>query len=81
MDVKLPSVIQVQRRGARRTPNPREALALVLGALGTLGRLSGVKAANVEWNGQPAALAVIEGAQFGEDAQGNTTLETNNECD
>lgn len=74
-EVKLPSAIQVQRRGARRLPNPREALALVLGALGTLGRMSGVKILNIELHGQPAALTIIEGAQFGEDAQGNTILE------
>lgn len=60
-------------------PNPREALALVLGALGTLGRLSGVRAANVEWNGQPAAVTIIAGARFGEDAQGHTTLEGSDE--
>jgi len=47
----------------------------VLGALGTLTRSSGVRTINTEMNGQPVALALIEGAQFGEDANGNTTLE------
>ncbi|MBI1793365.1 MAG: hypothetical protein HYR70_04150 [Chloroflexi bacterium] len=47
---------------------------MVLGALGTLNRSSGVKTINTEMNGQPVALAVIEGARFGEDHNGNTTL-------
>ena len=72
--IKLPNAIQVQRRGARRLPNPREALAMVLGALGTLNRSSGVQTLNTEMNGMPVALALIEGAQFGEDTEGNTTL-------
>ena len=72
--IKLPNAIQVQRRGARRLPNPREALAMVLGALGTLNRSSGVQTLNMEVNGRPVALAMIEGAQFGEDTEGNTTL-------
>ena len=71
----LPGSIQVQRRGARRLPNLGEALSLALGALGTLNRLSGVKIHNTEMDGHPVALALIEGAQFGEDAEGNTTLE------
>lgn len=70
-----PGAIQVQRRGASRLPHPREALALVLGALGTLNRSSGVRTFNTEINGQVVALALIEGAQFGEDTEGNTTLE------
>jgi len=49
-------------------------LALVLGALGTLNRSSGVRTVNTEVNGQLVALALIEGAQFGEDTEGNTTL-------
>lgn len=47
----------------------------MLGALGTLNRSSGVRAINMKMNGQPVALAVIEGAQFGEDKEGNTTLD------
>jgi len=70
-----PGAIQVQRRGVSRLPYLSEALALVLGALGTLTRSSGVRTINTEMNGQPIALALIEGAQFGEDANGNTTLE------
>ena len=72
--IKLPNAIQVQRRGARRLPNLREALAMVLGSLGTLSRSSGVRTLNTELNGKPVALAFIEGARFGEDNEGNTTL-------
>lgn len=70
-----PGAIQVQRRGVSRLPHLSEALALVLGALGTLTRSSGVRTINTEINGRQVALAMIEGAQFGEDANGNTTLE------
>ena len=47
---------------------------MVLGALGTLNRSSGVQTVNTEMNGKPIALALIEDAQFGEDTEGNTTL-------
>ena len=49
---------------------------MVLGSLGTLNRSSGVRTLNVELNGQPIALALIEGALFGEDNEGNTTLDS-----
>jgi len=42
--------------------------------LGTLNRSSGVRTINTKMNGQPVALAMIEGALFGEDTEGNTTL-------
>jgi hypothetical protein len=48
---------------------------MVLGALGTLNRSSGVQTLNAEMNGKPIALALIEDAQFGEDNEGNTTLD------
>jgi len=70
-----PGAIQVQRRGVSRLPYLSEALSLVLGALGTLNRSSGVRTINTEMNGQPVALAMIEGALFGEDTEGNTTLD------
>ena len=70
-----PGAIQVQRWGVSRLPHLSEALALVLGALGTLNRSSGVRTINTEMNGQPVALAMIEGALFGEDTEGNTTLD------
>lgn len=49
-------------------------MSLVLGALATLGRLSGVKATNIEVDGKKVAVAVIDGARFDEDENGNTTL-------
>ncbi len=48
---------------------------MVLGSLGTLNRSSGVRTLNVQMNGRPVALAMIEDAQFGEDNEGNTTLD------
>ncbi len=72
--MKLPKAIQIQRRTAKRFPNLQEALALVLGALGALNRSSGVQTMNTVVHGKPVALTLIEGAQFGEDAEGNTTL-------
>lgn len=47
---------------------------MVLGALGTLNRTSGVHTINTEMNGQRVALALITDAQFGSDSEGNTTL-------
>ncbi len=75
MQIKLPNPIQVQKRGARRLPTLSESLAMVLGALGTLNRLSGVKALNTEINGKPVALALIENANFAQDSEGNTRLD------
>jgi hypothetical protein len=48
---------------------------MVLGSLGTLNRSSGVRTLNTEMNGKSVALALIEGARFGEDNEGNTTLD------
>ena len=70
-----PSTVQVAKRGARRLPHRREALALALGALGSVNRHAGVRTLNVEINGRSIALALIEGAAFGEDLEGNTTLD------
>ena len=70
-----PGAIQVAKRGARRLPHRREALALALGALGSVNRHAGVRTLNVEINGRSIALALIEGAAFGEDLEGNTTLD------
>ena len=66
------------KRGARRLPHRSEALALALGALGSVNRYAGVKTLNLIMNGKPIALALIENASFGRDAEGNTTL---NEAD
>jgi len=68
----------VTKRGARRFPHRSEALALALGALGSVNRYAGVKTLNLIMNGKPIALALIENASFGRDTEGNTTL---NEAD
>jgi hypothetical protein len=72
--VKRPNAIQVARKGSSRLPGLEEARSLVLGALGTLSKLSGVRTANIEVNGKPVAVAVIEDVVFAEDANGNTIL-------
>ena len=77
--IKVPTLIEVGVQGRRhstRLPKPGEALQTVLGALGTLTHLSesGVKAVNGQIDGQPVALALIEGARFGQDDDGNTTF-------
>ena len=56
-------------------PQRHEALALALGALGSVNRHAGVKTLNLEFDGHRIALALIEDAQFGEDIEGNTTLQ------
>ena len=63
------------KRGARRLPHRSEALALALGALGSVNRYAGVKTLNLIMNGKPIALALIENASFGRDTEGNTTLD------
>jgi len=65
----------VTKRGARRLPHRSEALALALGALGSVNRYAGVKTLNLNMNGNPIALALIENASFGRDTEGNTTLD------
>ena len=47
---------------------------MVLGALGTLSRSSGVRMLNTEMNGKPVALAIIQDATFEQDDQGVTEL-------
>jgi len=37
--------------------------------------LSGVRTLNTTIDGQPVALALIQGAQFGENSNGDTTLD------
>jgi hypothetical protein len=76
VEISRPAAIQVSRRGVSRLPTLQEALALALGALGTLNRSSGVRTMNTEVNGRPVALAVLEDARFGTDANGFTTLTT-----
>ena len=73
--IKVPTLIEVGVHGQSRRPlKPSEALQTVLGSLGMLTSTSGVKAINGEIDGQPVLLAMIEGAQFGQDDDGNTTF-------
>ena len=74
MEIVHPAAIQAQKRGRVRALNLKESMALALGALGTLARSSGVRTINTEVDGKPVALAIIEDAQFGTDANGFTTL-------
>jgi hypothetical protein len=76
VEISRPAAIQVSRRGVSRLPTLQEALALALGALGTLNRSSGVRTMNAEVNGKPVALAVLENVTFGKDENGFTTLTT-----
>lgn len=58
----------------QRLPRLSEALSLALGALATLGRLSGVRTTNAEVNGQTVGIAILDGARFEKDANGFTVL-------
>lgn len=67
--------IQLVKRSAARLPLPAEAMALTISALGALNRHTGVRTLNLDLNGKPIALAIIEDAVFEHDAEGNTVLE------
>ena len=67
--------IQLVKRSAARLPLPAEAMALTISALGALNRHTGVRTINLDLNGKPIALAIIEDAVFEHDAEGNTVLE------
>ncbi len=67
--------IQLVKRSAARLPLPAEAMALTISALGALNRHTGVRTMNLDLNGKPIALAIIEDAVFEHDAEGNTVLE------
>ena len=67
--------IQLVKRSAARLPLPAEAMALTISALGALNRHTGVRTMNLDLNGKPIALAIIEDAVFENDAEGNTVLE------
>ena len=69
-----PGAIQLVKRSAARLPHSAEAMALTVSALGTLDRHTGVRTMNLDLDGQPVALAIIEGATFNEDDQGTTAL-------
>ena len=51
-------------------------MALLVSALGAVDRWAGVKTTNLNVDGKPMAMAMIECASFGQDEQGNTTLST-----
>ena len=67
--------IQLVKRSATRLPLPAEAMALTISALGALNRHTGVRTLNLDLDGKPVALAIIEDAAFEQDADGNTVLE------
>lgn len=62
------------KRSASRLPHPAEAMALTVSALGALDRHTGVHTLNLELDGQPVALALIQNATFNQDEQGITEL-------
>lgn len=67
--------IQLVKRSAARLPHSAEAMALTISALGALNRHTGVRTLNLDLDGKPVALAIIEDAVFEHDAEGNTVLE------
>jgi hypothetical protein len=67
--------IQLAKRSAARLPHSAEAMALTISALGALNRHTGVRTLNLDLDGKPVALAIIENAVFDRDAEGNTVLE------
>ena len=67
--------IQLVKRSAARLPHSAEAMALTISALGALNRHTGVRTLNLDLDGKPVALAIIEDATFDQDTEGNTVLE------
>jgi hypothetical protein len=67
--------IQLVKRNAARLPHSAEAMALTISALGALNRHTGVRTLNLDLDGKPVALAIIEDATFDQDTEGNTILE------
>jgi hypothetical protein len=67
--------IQLVKRSAARLPHSAEAMALTISALGALNRHTGVRTMNLDLDGKPVALAIIEDASFDLDVEGNTVLE------
>ena len=72
--ISAPGSIQLAKRSAARLPHSTEAMALTISALGALDRHTGVRTMNLDLDGHPVALAIIEGATFNEDDQGTTAL-------
>ncbi len=71
--IAAPEVIQVAKRSAIRPPHPAETMALTISALGALNRHTGVHTINLDLDGKPHAVAIIEGAAF-EQENGQTAL-------
>ena len=67
--------IQLVKRSAARLPHSAEAMALTISALGALNRHTGVRTLNLDLDGKPVAVAIIEDATFDQDEDGNTVLE------
>jgi hypothetical protein len=67
--------IQLVKRSAARLPHSAEAMALTVSALGALNRHTGVHTLNLNLDGKPLALAIIEDATFEQDTEGNTVLD------
>ena len=66
--------IQLVKRSAARLPHSAEAMALTVSALGALNRHTGVRTMNLDLDGKPVALAIIEDATFAENTEGGTVL-------
>ena len=66
--------IQLVKRSAARLPLPAEAMALTISALGALNRHTSVRTMNLDLDGKPVALAIIEDATFAENTEGGTVL-------
>jgi len=71
--IVAPGAIQVAKRSAIRPPHPAETMALTISALGALNRHTGVHTINLDLDGKPHAIAIIEGAMF-EQCEGITAL-------
>jgi len=67
-----------RRGGGQRETRPSEAYRLVMAALGAVSQWAGIKWKNTySPDGEPLAVVLIPGAQFGE-RQGKTTLDAEN---
>lgn len=66
--------IQLAKRSASRLPHAAEAMALTISALGALNRHTGVRTLNLNLDGKPVALAIIEDATFDSNTEGGTVL-------
>jgi hypothetical protein len=71
--ILAPGVIQVAKRSAIRPPHSAETMQLTISALGALNRHTGVHTLNLDLDGKPHAIAIIEGAMF-EQCEGITAL-------